>query len=105
MKQLDFIVLSSLWEGLPLIPLEAFSVKKPVVATKVDGTPEIVRNKFNGLLVEAKNTLELSEAMLKLIENNNLIEEYSKNAYETYVNKFSYSIFKKNYIEFYNNIN
>ena len=105
MKQLDFIVLSSLWEGLPLIPLEAFSVKKPVVATKVDGTPEIVKNKFNGLLVEAKNTLELSEAMLKLIENNNLIEEYSKNAYETYVNKFSYSIFKKNYIEFYNNIN
>lgn len=105
MSQLDFVVISSLWEGLPLIPLEAFSVKKPIVATKVDGTPEIVEDKFNGLLVKAKNTLELSEAMLNLIENNNLIEEYSKNAYETYVNKFSYSIFKKNYIDFYKDIN
>ena len=47
-----------------------------------------------------KNTLELSEAMLKLIENNNLIEEYSKNAYETYVNKFSYSIFKRIILSF-----
>ena len=44
MSQMDFIVLSSLWEGLPLTPIEAFSVGKTVVATAVDGTPEIVQN-------------------------------------------------------------
>lgn len=43
MSQCDFIVLSSLWEGLPLTPIEAFSVSKTVVATSVDGTPEIVK--------------------------------------------------------------
>ena len=40
MSQLDFVVLSSLWEGFPLTPIESFSVGKTVVATAVDGTPE-----------------------------------------------------------------
>lgn len=104
MKQIDFVVLSSLWEGLPLIPLEAFSVGKPVVATNVDGTPEIVEDNINGLLVEAKNSEQLSEAMLKLIDNEELIAKYGNSAYKTYVNKFSYSIFKNNYINYYKNL-
>ena len=55
MSQMDFIVLSSLWEGLPLTPIEAFSVGKTVIATNVDGTPEIVKDRKNGLLVKRKN--------------------------------------------------
>lgn len=54
MSQMDFIVLSSLWEGLPLTPIEAFSVGKTVVATAVDGTPEIVQNGINGILIKPK---------------------------------------------------
>ena len=38
MSQMDLIVLSSLWEGFPLTPIEAFSVGKTIVATAVDGT-------------------------------------------------------------------
>ena len=37
MSQLDLIVLSSLWEGLPLTPIEAYSVGRTIVATRVDG--------------------------------------------------------------------
>lgn len=44
MSQLDFVVLSSLWEGLPLTPIEAYSVGKTVIGTAVDGTPEIIRD-------------------------------------------------------------
>ena len=51
MSQSDLIVLSSLWEGLPLTPIEAFSVGKTIVATSVDGTVEIVKNKENGAKV------------------------------------------------------
>lgn len=48
-SQLDFIVLSSLWEGLPLTPIEAYSVGKTVIGTAVDGTQEIIRDGVDGL--------------------------------------------------------
>lgn len=41
-SQLDFIVLSSLWEGLPLTPIEAYSVGKTVIGTAVDGLPHML---------------------------------------------------------------
>jgi glycosyltransferase involved in cell wall biosynthesis len=47
-SQMDFIVLSSLWEGLPLTPIEAYSVGKTVIGTAVDGTQEIIRNGVDG---------------------------------------------------------
>ena len=50
-SQLDFVVLSSLWEGLPLTPIEAYSVGKTVIGTAVDGTQEIIRTGIDGYLV------------------------------------------------------
>lgn len=49
------IVLGSLREGFPLAPIEAFSVGRVVVVTRVDGTPEIVTHSKNGILIESKN--------------------------------------------------
>ena len=69
MSQVDLIVLSSLWEGLPLTPMEAFSVGKTIVATSVDGTVEIVKDGENGYLVEPRNSEELANAICKLIDN------------------------------------
>lgn len=100
-SQMDFVVLSSLWEGLPLTPIETFSVSKTIVATAVDGTIEIVDDKHNGLLVPPKDPKQLAEAMIKLIKNNKQREKFEKNAYETYINKFSFDKLKKKYIEYY----
>lgn len=99
MSQTDFVVLSSLWEGLPLTPIEAFSVGKTIVATDVDGTGEIVRNKNNGLLVPPYNSLELAKAINFMIENDRT--EFEKNAYDTFLNEFSFEIFSKRYINIY----
>lgn len=104
MSQLDFIVLSSLWEGLPLTPIEAFSVGKTVVATAVDGTLEIVRNNQNGLLVQSKNVEELAEAILQLVDHPELVCKLEKKAYETYKNEFSFQTLSNQYINYYENI-
>ena len=101
MSQLDFVVLSSLWEGFPLTPIEAFSVGKTVVGTAVDGTQEIIINRVNGLLVKAKDIIELSEAINLLIENIEFRNLLQKNAKQSYLEEFSFEKLSKQYIDYY----
>lgn len=58
----DAFVLSSAWEGLPLVLLEAAAVGLPIVTTDVGGTADIVRND-NGILVPPRDSRALGEAM------------------------------------------
>src|SRR5690606_27417924 len=62
----DIFVLPSLWEGLPIGLLEAMSMGKAIIATRVDGTSEIIMNNENGLLTEPGNTADLSSSLLRL---------------------------------------
>lgn len=103
-KQLDVVVLSSLWEGLPLTPIEAFSVGKTVIGTNVDGTTEIIKDKYNGILIEPKNSFEIAKNIVNLYENADLRYKLEKNAYETYAKKFSYENFINKYRLYYKKI-
>ena len=60
MKACDVFVLPSLNEGLPVVVCEALACGKPVVATRVAGTPELV-DKDVGYLVEPKDVKDLAE--------------------------------------------
>lgn len=99
--QLDFIVLSSLWEGLPLTPIEAYSVGKTVIATAVDGTVEIVQDGVDGCLVKPKDPSQMAERINYLIEHEDIREYYEKNAQKRYFEKFSFSRLREEYIMFY----
>lgn len=100
-KQLDLIVLSSLWEGLPLTPIEAFSEGKTIIATDVDGTSEIVKDQYNGLLIVSKDSNEIAMNIIKIIDNKSLKDNLQKNAYKTYSQKFSIDIFNSSYEKYY----
>lgn len=100
-SQSDFVVLSSLWEGLPLTPIEAFSVGKTIVATSVDGTIEIVKDGVNGYLVKAKDIKGLGEKIVSLIEDEEKRHCMEEQAYQTYTEKFSFSRFKREVLEYY----
>lgn len=101
MRQLDLIVLSSLWEGLPLTPIEAFSVGKTIVATGVDGTIEIVRNGENGLLVDAKNSKHIAEKVIWMVKNPEEKKRMEHCALLTFKNDFSFEKLKSDYINYY----
>ena len=103
-NQLDLIVLSSLWEGLPLTPIEAFAAGKTVIGTSVDGTTEIIKDNFNGILVEPKKEEAISEAINYLYNNFEIKKLFEKNAYNTYKEKFSYDRFIINYKNYYNKL-
>ena len=81
----DFLVLSSNYENMPVVILEALASGLPVVSTNVGGIKEMV-DESKGILVEPKNKEALAEAMIKMIEThknydanylrNSVIEKY-----------------------------
>jgi glycosyltransferase involved in cell wall biosynthesis len=72
MKNCGAFVLSSIVETFGVVLIEALAVGKPVIATKCGG-PEDIVNQNNGLLVAAKNSNELAEAMSYIYLN---LEKY-----------------------------
>ena len=64
---IDVLALPSLYEGMPLTAIEAAAMARPVVATAVDGTPEVVEHGVTGFLVPPANPPALSGALLTLL--------------------------------------
>ncbi len=100
----EFGVLPSLLEGLPLFPIEAFSVKRTVVATAVDGTPEVVIDKKTGLLVPPKDVKKLAEAIIFMFENPERRKEMAENGYRLFKEKFTINKMLKRYEEVYQKV-
>ena len=96
----DFLVLSSNYENMPVVILEALASGLPVVSTNVGGIKEMI-DETKGILVEPRNKEALAEAIIKMIETHNdydpdylrksVIEKYG---YES-VGKFLDSIYNK----------
>lgn len=63
----DGFVLSSAWEGLPNVVMEAMAAAKPVVATCVGGVPELVQEGVNGYIVPPGDSEVLAAAMVKMM--------------------------------------
>jgi glycosyltransferase involved in cell wall biosynthesis len=65
----DLFAQPSLWEGFGVTVLEAMAAGLPVVASRVGGIPEIVRDGETGLLVPAGDADALAAALLRLLED------------------------------------
>jgi glycosyltransferase involved in cell wall biosynthesis len=68
----DVVVQPSDWEGLPLVVLEAMSAARPVVATRVRGLRELVRDGIDGLLVPPDDAGGLATAVATILTDHNL---------------------------------
>lgn len=83
-KNAEIYVLSSRFEGFGLVLLEAQSYFLPVISFKCPAGPsEIVINNINGFLVEKENLYNLAESIIKLIEDDNLRKQFSKNSFKS----------------------
>jgi glycosyltransferase involved in cell wall biosynthesis len=67
LDQFDVLVLPSWIEGLPGVVLEAMAHAKPVIATPVGGTPELVVDGETGVLVAARDPRALADAIRSLV--------------------------------------
>jgi len=66
---LDLVVLSSLSEGTPVTLIEAMAAGKPVVATRVGGVPDLIRDGETGVLVPPRDAAALAQAMIALLHD------------------------------------
>ncbi len=74
----DLLAIPSLLEGFPMITLEAMAMAKPIIATRIDGITEQIRNGENGLLVPIKDSEALSEAIIRIYNNREMAEKMGK---------------------------
>ena len=88
LKAFDIFCLTSIKEGLPYVLIEALNAGLPIITTKVGGVTEIIEPDENGLVVLPKKPREISRAIEKLIDDEELKNKFSKNNLEK-VKKFS----------------
>ena len=86
LNDIDIYMQTSLWEGLPIAPLEAMSLKKPVIATNIIGNKDVVKHGETGFLFE--NHKEAKE-YIDLLRNKNLRLKLGKNAFLRVKNYFN----------------
>jgi glycosyltransferase involved in cell wall biosynthesis len=81
-------VLPSLTEALPTVLIEAMASQKAIIASNVGGIPEMVTDGVTGFIVPPANIEALTQACIKLAQNESLRNEMGKQGYITAKEKF-----------------
>ncbi len=90
LSRMDLFVLPSLFgEGMPMVVLEAMAAGVPVVATRVEGIPEAIRNGVDGLIAEAGNPDDLARAVGSIIRGDVDYVAMRRNAQRRHAERFS----------------
>ena len=97
----DFMVLSSVREGLPYVIMEAASIGKPHIATDVGGVSEFVIQGETGILVPPSDPAKLADAIKDLLNNPGTVKKLGKRAREKYNQQFTYDRFIDQTVELY----
>jgi glycosyltransferase involved in cell wall biosynthesis len=97
----DISVLSTHFEGLPLVLLESMAYAKPMVATAVDGIPEAIVDGVNGFLTPHKDAEALAARLIELIESPALCERLGQAARQTVLTNFTAEKFARSVADLY----
>lgn len=76
----DVFFFPSLWEGLGRVQVEALASGTPSVTSNFDPMTEVVKPKYNGLIVDPKNVDEMAWAVMKVLTDKDLKARLSENA-------------------------
>ena len=100
----DCFVLPSYREGFPNTVLEAGAMGLPCIVTDINGSREIVFDDKNGLVIPSKDASALYEAMLRMMQDDDLRQALVANARAMIADRFEESFVKKCLLDFYHDI-
>jgi glycosyltransferase involved in cell wall biosynthesis len=83
----------------PLTLLEAQLMEKPVIATKIGGIPELMKDNHTGYLVEKGNPQDIIEKLEILFADNKKANEFGKEGRKFVSENFSWNIIAKRFLQ------
>jgi glycosyltransferase involved in cell wall biosynthesis len=87
MTNCSLYVLASRTDSSPRVLREAMASQKPIIASNIDGVPELIKDGYNGLLFEKENVQDLAQKIRLVLSNKGLSERLARNGCD-YVQQF-----------------
>lgn len=100
----DVFVLPSLREGTSLSLLEAMASGVPALVTNVGGNPIIIKNGFNGYVVEPKDQFDMADKIIDILINSDIANKFIENSLNLIVKNFSLQKNVEKYMNLYINL-
>lgn len=92
----DILIFPSRAEAMPRTILEAMAIGMPIIASNIDGVPELIDDGENGYLFPLDDHKNMILKLKKVIGDNDVSESLALNAKEKYYNSFSREVYKRN---------
>jgi glycosyltransferase involved in cell wall biosynthesis len=90
LNSFKLVILPSYTEGLPNVILEAMACGTPVLATPVGAIPDVIKNEETGFLLKSNDLKHIAEKIIELLNEPELLEKVSFNAYNFVRENFNY---------------
>ena len=100
----DALVFPSYREGFPNVVLQAGAMSLPSIVSNINGCNEIIQHKKNGLIIASKNSIELYEAMLMLMNDYKLLFHLKENARKNITTLYDQNIVWEALLLYYKNL-
>lgn len=104
LPHMDIFTIPSLHDGCPNAMLEAMLAARPVVGTNVDAIGEILENGVNGLVVSPADSVELADALQKLIVQPHLQKQLGMAAREKVLQELAPAVEQRNWQQIYQQV-
>ena len=101
---IDIFFLPSLYEGLPMVILEAMSFGKPIVSMNVGSINEVITNNKSGVLIDKENYKEFIEKLISIKLNKELSRQYGQEAFKEIDKNYNIKNYEKEINKVYDKI-
>ena len=104
MQAADCLVLSSLWEGMPNVVLEAMAAGLPVISTHVDGIGELIQSGEQGTIIEIGSMAQLRQALTDFRTSPTQFLKMAENSQSLVEQEFTWESIARKYDQIYSRI-
>lgn len=103
-QKTSLFILPSLYEAFGVTILEALACETPVIATRVGGIPEIIKNNETGILISPNNPKSLAEAIQHLLENRDIRLKMGREGRKRVIKEYSLEVTCRKLSAIYNQL-
>jgi len=89
-NMMDIVCLPSLSESFGVSAVEACACGRPIIATEVGGLKEIIFDNYNGFVIKSESSQDIELKLMKMIENEAQMKEFSQNARKLVLEKYNW---------------